>query len=167
MNEREIRRTFEVLKGDNALNEVRILNGKKTYSGYFKNVDNLIAELVRYDFGNIYFVFNKIKDECYHREQKERFLPDVKTTKDDDIEGREWILIDIDGRRTTGISSTDLEKSRNTQGSCLSILKGFSEPVSADSGNGYHLLYKVKLKATKENDVLIEKVSFCIGYFRK
>lgn len=169
MNEREIRRTFEVLKGDNALNEVRILNGKKTYSGYFKNVDNLIAELVRYDFGNIYFVFNKIKDECYHREQKERFLPDVKTTKDDDIEGREWILIDIDGRRTTGISSTDLEKAeiRKVALQIYQYLKdsGFSEPVSADSGNGYHLLYKVKLKATKENDVLIEKFLSVLDIF--
>jgi hypothetical protein len=169
MNEREIRRTFELIKGDNALIEVRIINGKKTISGYFKNVDNLITELKKYDIGNIYFIFNKIKDECYHREQKERFIADVRTTGDADIEAREWLLIDIDGKRSAGISSTNDEKSevRNVALQVYQFLKdsGFPEPISADSGNGYHLLYRIKMKTSKENDKLISDFLMALDLF--
>lgn len=161
MNENEIRRTIETIKGQNQLVEVRILNGRKTFSGYFKNVDNLIREIKKYDCGNIYFIFNQIKDECYHREQCERMLPDVKTTKDEDIAGRDWLLVDVDGRRLSGISTTDEEKNeiKKTALAVYQYLKdaGFSEPISADSGNGYHLLYKINAKVSKENDELIER----------
>lgn len=158
----EIRKTLEVIKG-NELVEVRIIgNGNKNYSGYFKNIDNLISEVERYESnGNVYFIFNKLKDECYHREQCEKMVFGARNTTDTDIEGREWLMIDIDGNRVAGISSTDLEKSevRKVALNTYQYLKdlGFTEPVSADSGNGYHLMYKIKLANTKEVEELISK----------
>ena len=90
MKEFEIRKTLEIIKG-NELVEVRIIcNGNKNYSGYFKNIDNLISEVSKYEnLGNVYFIFNKLKDECYHREQCEKMVFGARNTSDSDIEGRE------------------------------------------------------------------------------
>ena len=45
MNEVEVRRTFEVLKQNNELVEVRIISGKATFRGYVRGVDNIIQKL--------------------------------------------------------------------------------------------------------------------------
>ena len=109
MNEVEVRRTFEVLKQNNELVEVRIISGKATFSGYFRDVDNLIKQLKPFESArsaNIYFVLNKIKASCYDREQCEQFIQNPKTTTtDNDIEARDWLLIDIDPVRSSGVSS--------------------------------------------------------------
>ena len=162
MKANEIRKTLEVLK-NNELVEVRIIgNGNKNYSGYFKNMDNLVSEVEKYESnGNVYFIFNKLKDECYHREQCEKMVFGARNTSDSDIEVREWLMIDIDGNRVAGISSTDTEKEEIKKVALLTYqyLKdaGFNEPVSTDSGNGYHLMYKIKLKNTKEIEEVISK----------
>lgn len=162
MKEFEIRKTIEVFK-NNELVEVRIIgNGNKIYSGYFKSIDNLISEVSKYEqYGNVYFIFNKLKEECYHREQCEKIVFGARSTTDTDIEGREWLMIDVDGNRVAGISSTDEEKAevRKVALNTYQYLKdfGFAEPVSADSGNGYHLMYKIKLQNSKEVEELISK----------
>ena len=74
MNEKYIRYTFEKMKAENELIEVRAISSRSNYSGYFRSVDNLINEIKRYENCNIYFVFNKISDACYSREQTERFI---------------------------------------------------------------------------------------------
>lgn len=158
----EVRKTLEVIK-NNELVEVRIIGaGNKNYSGYFKNMDNLISEVEKLESnGNVYFIFNKLKDECYHREQCEKMVFGARNTSDSDIESREWLMIDIDGNRVAGISSTDIEKAeiKKVALQTYQYLKdiGFSEPVSTDSGNGYHLMYKIKLVNSKEVEELISK----------
>ena len=42
MNEITIRRTFELLKQENELIEVRLVGARTNLSGYFKSVDNVI-----------------------------------------------------------------------------------------------------------------------------
>lgn len=164
MNELEIRKTLEVLKEKDDIVEVRVLSGKATFSGYFRNVDNLINSLKPFETAqtaNIYFVFNKIKESCYDRQQCEKFIQNPKaTTNDNDIESREWLLIDIDPVRSSGVSSSDEEKenAKRVATAVYNYLKdvGFSQPITCDSGNGWHLLYRVKLKNNEENKELVK-----------
>ena len=164
MNEREIRRTFELMKKENDIIEIRFFQGVKTFSGYFDNVDTLVKDLLHYGNENIYFVMNEIKQECVSRIQYNRIQNVDKkmyTTSDKDIEFRTWILIDVDGKRSTGISASDAEKKESAKvaNAIYSYLRdtGFPEPISTDSGNGYHLLYKIELPNDEESKNLIDK----------
>jgi len=167
MDETQVRMAIDVIK-NNGLVEVRII-GDKVYSGYFKNVDKLIDALKPYNRENIYFVFNDIADGCYDRNQQECFQLSKNTTSDADITTRKWLLIDIDPTRPTGVGATDAEKKEaRTVG--LNVFKfmrdiGFSSPVSADSGNGFHLLYPIFLKNNDENTRLIRDVLQVLDMF--
>lgn len=161
MNEASIRYTLDLMKPPNEVIEVRTV-GQKTYSGYFRNIDNLIREIKPFQKDNIYFVLNEISEECYDREQQERMMLSKHTTSDNDIRARRWLLIDIDSKRASGVGATDEEKelSKKVGHKVYSFLRdiGFSSPISADSGNGYHLLYPIKLAPTPENAELIRNV---------
>jgi hypothetical protein len=75
-----------------------------------------------------------------------------EATKDDDILSRQWLLIDCDPARPSGISATDTEKAAAlaTAERVRDYLReehGWPDPIQADSGNGYHLLYRIDLPA--------------------
>ena len=168
MNTQEIRRTLEIFKNSTDLVEVRII-GDKTFSGYFKDPELLIKAIEPFDDKNIYFVFNSIADACYSKAQRDKMI-NVKTgaTHDQDIIARDWLLIDLDPKRDkgiTGISSTDKEKeySRKIGNQIKEYLRdcGWSYPVICDSGNGYHLMYKIALENNVENTDLITN---CLKY---
>ena len=73
------------------------------------------------------------------------------TTNDapDNIIQRRWLLIDCDPVRPANISASDDEKAAAKE----LVLEvrihlsdcGWPDPVIADSGNGYHLLYRIEL----------------------
>ncbi len=162
MNEITIRRTFELLKQENELIEVRLIGARTNLSGYFKSVDNVIKSLSKTSNCNVYFVLNRISDACYAREQSEKLIEHAKnTTTDNDITNRDWFLIDVDPKRASGVSSSDSEKEKAkfTINKVYSFLRdrGFSQPIICDSGNGYHLLYKVNFENTKANADLIKQ----------
>ena len=165
LNENFIRKTIAVLKPNNKLFEVRILGGgKKTIiSGYFKDADTLVQALDRIDARdkNIYITLNCIKDELYSRMQHDKFLQVSQTTSDTEIIGYEWLFIDLDPVRPAGSSSSEAEltAAKETASKIYLYLKtlGFSEPVKALSGNGCHLLYKIALRNTPENEELVEQ----------
>lgn len=163
MNTFEIKKFFEVIKGNDQLTEIRILGDKgKTFSGYFSNADDIIRELAAYENYNIYFTLNKINDACASRTQANHILPNPKTTtSDNDIVTREWVLIDLDPKRPADTNATDEEKikSQAVINRIYGFLKGegFSNPIVADSSNGYHLLYKVMMNANAEKAELIKK----------
>ena len=163
MNESQIRYTFELLKQPSELIEVRCITSKSNYSGYFKNVDNIIRELPKFSNGNVYFVLNQISDACYSREQTERFIEKPKnTTVDNDITLRNWLLIDVDPKRATGVSATDEEKNNAKLliNNVFVFLRdiGFSEPIVCDSGNGFHLLYKIAIENTEQNKIMLQVI---------
>lgn len=60
---------------------------------------------------NVYITLNSIKPECYSRAQRDKFIQIVQgkipTTSDTDIVGYEWLFIDADPKRPSGVSSTD------------------------------------------------------------
>ena len=156
MNEYEIRKFIDVIHPDNELFELRVIDGKKTFSGYF--TDSLTAYNAIKDFtlGNIYIVFNKIKDACYSRQQRDTMIMYPKTTtSDSDVSHIKWLLIDIDPIRPSDCNSSNVElKAANVVASMVGKFlkeRGFSDPLYGMSGNGFHFIYRVDANNTPEN----------------
>ena len=150
--------------------EVRII-GDKNYSGYYKNIENLIRDVEPMDNVNgeqIYFVLNTVNPDCYGRAQNERLIQYPKnTTSDVDVVGRRWIMIDLDPRRPAGTSSTNeqVEKAHLKAVDVYNFLKtyGFSEPVVAMSGNGYHVNIPCRIAISDENDAIIKRFGLALS----
>jgi len=164
MNEITIRQWYDTFKSGEELVEVRIVDNayKRTYSGYFTDVDTLLNEIRKYDNCNIYFTLNAINPACYDREQHDRIVTKPKsTTSDNDIVGRDWILIDIDAKKPSDTNSTDEEKemAKEVVNNVFKFLRdeGFEKPVVCDSGNGFHLLYKIAMKNNNENTTICKE----------
>lgn len=164
MNEITIRQWYDTFKSGEELVEVRIVDNayKRTYSGYFTDVDTLLNEIRKYDNCNIYFTLNAINPACYDREQHDRIVTKPKsTTSDNDIVGRDWILIDIDTKKPSDTNSTDEEKemAKEVVNNVFKFLRdeGFEKPVICDSGNGFHLLYKIAMKNNNENTTICKE----------
>lgn len=159
----EIRKTINVLKPDHQLFEIRIFGAdkRKVISGYFTDADTLITALDKVDprGKNIYFTLNNVNEVLYARTQHDRFVANVITTSDTDINCYEWFFIDFDPVRPADVSSTDeeLAKSNDLKETVKTFMTslGFSEPVEGLSGNGYHLLYRIDLPANDESKQLL------------
>lgn len=158
MNEATIRQWYDVFKDNQELVEIRILdpNTRKSYSGYFKDVETLLRAIKPYDSCALYFTLNVIEDACYSREQHDRISTRPKsTTSDAEIVARKWCLIDIDCEKPSDTNSTDEEKelAKVVVNSVYKFLRdeGFEKPIVCDSANGYHILIKQAMKSNEEN----------------
>ena len=164
MNEYTLRLWYDIFKNNNELVEIRILdpNTKKSYSGYFTDIETLLNAIKPYDYCNIYFTLNIINDACYSREQHDKIsLRPKSTTSDSDIIARKWCLIDIDCEKPSDTNSTDEEKelAKEVVNNIYKFLRdeGFEQPVVCDSANGYHLLYKQAMIASPKNTETMKK----------
>ena len=163
LNTETIRKWWNTFVGEGNFTEVRIL-GKFGYSGYFKSLDNLLAQIEPYskmDEEQIYFVLNKINDACYGRQQSEKFIKSPKiTTNDSDIVARRVVLIDFDPVRATGVNASDDEfelAHKKAQDVFVYLrAKGFNDPVICKSGNGWHLQYKIDTPNDEETTEIIK-----------
>jgi hypothetical protein len=164
INPSEIRRWFDIFHNDGGAVEIRIWGERKNeiYSGYFKDVESIITALQPFQNGyGIYGTVNKLHDACHQRRQGlDKIIRTDTTVSDSDVEGRKWILIDLDPKRPSDTNSTDDEKA-----AAYSVMlriatylrdRGFKSPVYADSANGYHIYYRVELANTDENKHLVE-----------
>ena len=164
VNETELRKAIEQLAPTNSLFEVRIIGKKvKSISGYFRDADTLLKELEKVDLRNtnVYITLGHLDPSIFSRDQSEHFVAGANTTSDNDVKGYRWLFIDMDPVRPSGISSSDEELQAafdlaKRVGKFMADL-GFEDPVKAMSGNGAHLLYRISLNKTKENEELIEK----------
>ena len=145
-----IEKAITLLHDPEDIVEIRSIDPKPAVSGYFKaSSQNIYKELARFPERTFYQTLNVINKACFSRSQHEvlRTYP-KETTSDNDIIGYQWILIDADPVRPSGVSATDdeKEKARRTAIEVYRHLRnnGFSDPVVADSGNGYHLLYRIQ-----------------------
>ena len=165
IDEAEIRRTISVMKPEGELFEVRIIpaNKKKPSVGYFRDAETLIRELNKQQLKgtNVYITLQAIKEACYSREQRDCFVVGASTTSDNDVEGYNWLMIDLDPERPSGVSSSDeeLKEAKDLGNRIYKYLKalGFEKPLLGYSGNGVHLLYRVSIKNTKDRTNLIQK----------
>lgn len=158
----KIKSAISLLKPDGQLVEIRILKGKQIISGYFTDAEKLEQAFKTVDLrgANVFYTLNIIDESCYSREQHDCFRQCKTTTSDNDIVGYQWLLVDLDPVRKTGISSTkdELMAAYERGNRIVEYLRdiGFPAPVMACSGNGIHLLYAVGLLNNKENAKIIE-----------
>ena len=169
INEETIRRWWSIFVGGGFC-EVRIL-GRFQYSGYFRDVENLIKQIEPYanmDDEQCYFTLNKINDDCYGRQQSERFIKSPKvTTNDTDIIARQWVMVDFDPIRATGVNASDeeFELAHKKAQTVFKYLReqGFNDPVICKSGNGWHLQYLIDCPNTEENTETIKRFLQSLG----
>ena len=158
MNECTLRQWYDVFKDNHELVEIRILDPetKRSYSGYFTDIETILREIKRYEKCNLYFTLNVIDPACYSREQHDRISTRPKsTTSDLEILGRKWCLIDVDCEKPSDTNSTDAEKelAKGVVNEVYKFLRdeGFEKPIICDSANGYHLLYKQAMISNPQN----------------
>lgn len=158
----KIKEALAILHKEGQLFEVRILKGKTTISGYFTSSDILLNEFNKVDLrgANVFYTLHRIDESCYSREQHDCFRQVKTTTSDNDIVAYQWLLVDLDPVRRTGISSTDAELrmayERGEQITKYLREIGYPAPIFACSGNGVHLLYAINLANTDENKALVQ-----------
>jgi len=165
INERELRKALTILNPDGKLFEIRVMKKqpKQTISGYFRDVDTAVAELKKLSLQgfNCYLTLNLLNDACYSRMQRDHFRVPENTTSDQDVIAYDWLFVDLDPVRVAEVSSTDeeLEAAKQLGRKVYAYLKtkGFSEPIISMSGNGIHLLYRIKLKNNQENRDILER----------
>ncbi len=139
-----------------ALKVARSTYRPRTVAGFF-DADHLgdmagaAAELSPLAKG-VYFIPNPLNPDVLGRAcNRVVDAEEDQLAGDRDVIARKWMLIDADPVRTRGVSSTDAEKA--TALDCVGAIRdhlgslGWSSPILADSGNGYHLLYRVDLPA--------------------
>ncbi len=147
--------------------EIRILNKFQTVFGYFRNFSEAARQVYRYDesgeYTGIYVTLNQVSPDLYYLSpDKIQRAGKSDTTSDIDIIRRVWLLIDADPERISGIPATDAEKAHalDVITRCKAYLdySGFSEPLFGDSGNGYHLLYRIDLPNDEASKELIKNL---------
>ena len=147
-----IRQAIEILFQPDQIVEVRVPGKFGAISGYFDNHEALARTVKRLsDSGKhegVYYTLNQCHDAMRSRSALNVLHENVKdTTSDADITRRRWLFVDFDPRRPKGVSSTEHERgaAREAVLSALRWLRslGWPEPVSAMSGNGFHLLFEV------------------------
>src|SRR5262249_43437765 len=127
-----------------------------TEAGFF-DIDHLVdmakaALDVSPHAQGVYFTLNPIRRELLaRRANRIDWAEEGELAKDKDVLARRWLLVDVDPVRDTHVSSTAEEKQRAYE-TVLAVrdhLRGLAwpDPVAADSGNGFHLLYRVDLPA--------------------
>jgi P4 family phage/plasmid primase-like protien len=148
--------------------ELRVPKAGKcgTISGYFSDHKRLAQELAELsgEVPAVYYTLNPVNPSLLARASN-RTKENVKSTTSDapdNIASRRWLLVDCDPVRPSDISSADEEKQAAKQlvGNIRVHLNtlGWPEPVIADSGNGYHLLYRIDLPNDDPTRVLVESV---------
>ena len=161
---KQVYQFWDVFKGGNQLTEIRLIaSDGKTASGYFTKPDTMIEAVKPYinDY-SVYFTINSINPDCYGRPQRDKIMPRVKnTTTDGEIIGRDWVLLDLDSKRATGVNATEeqLGCAKKKANEVYKFLRdnGFNEPVVICSGSGVHLYLRCALLPTEENNALIKR----------
>jgi hypothetical protein len=157
-----IRRTLSILLGPGNVGELRALNvpnGRgylETHAGYFNDLNAMAKEAARLsDIGaeGVYATLNPVRKELLARSAN-RVVGARKrgtSTSDRDVTHRRWLLVDLDPERPSGISSSDAEReiaSARAADVCRGLCASdWPEPLVGDSGNGFHLLYRIDLEA--------------------
>jgi hypothetical protein len=142
--------------------ELRILGVQPKYgkpvnvSGFFdhEHLGVMAAEAVCPDrkAKGVYFTLNPLRPDILARRcNRVDVAKEQEAAADKHVARRRWLLIDADPVRDSLISATDNEKAMAQQRALavrefLAVL-GWPAPVVGDSGNGWHLLYRIDLPA--------------------
>jgi hypothetical protein len=139
-----------------ALNVVRPgYRGPHTEAGFFDDLDEMaqVAARLTPHASGVYFTMNPLKPGLLNRKvNRVDVAASGELSTDADVLVRRWLLIDCDPVRVRGVSATREEKAlalakARAVHAHLWAERWWPDPVPADSGNGYHLLYPVDLPA--------------------
>jgi len=138
-------------------------SGSRTLAGWYTDPQALARDALKIDgmgARGVYVTPNPLKPEAVARLSGGRmnsFAPAPKREKgdpsvtagDEDVAGYRWFLIDVDPERParTNCTREQLEKAYTRILEVRGALSGlgFPEPLTALSGNGFHLMYRVDL----------------------
>ena len=161
---RQVYQFWDVFKGGKQLTEIRLIaSDGKTASGYFTDPNVMIEAVKPYinDY-SVYFTINSINPDCYGRPQRDRIMPRVKnTTTDGEIISREWVFLDLDSKRASGVNATEeqLSNAKKKANEVYKFIKdnGFYDPIVICSGSGVHLYLRCALLPSEENNALVKR----------
>lgn len=139
-------------------------------TGWFKDKRNAAALASQADSNvrpkGIYVTLNPVGSALLSR-ANERLKPGIGRTVDADINHLRNLLIDIDPSRPKDTNSTEAEKAAAlavaVQVQDYLTAQGWPEPAVLDSGNGQHLIYKVRLENIPEIVELLKKCLHALG----
>ena len=160
----EIRRTITVLYSPGAVVELRAFKDRTTASGYFDDHGKLAEQAARLEEQGfaVYATLNPVNPALLARANNRVQRYPKSTTSDADILRRRWLPLDFDPVRPAGVSSTDEEKQAAwfRAGEVRDYLEslGWPKPVLGDSGNGYHLLYRLVFPSDSKSLELVKGV---------
>ena len=175
VDQAEVLRELRVFTVPGQVVELRAPKAKEGYrtgtiSGYFDtdHLEDLAKAAAAIVAPGIYYTINPPDPDLLARccNRARMCGKDDPTTSDKEIVRRIWFYIDCDAVRKSGISATDAEKA-----AALEVAQQVEEhltaltwpaPVLKDSGNGYHLCYRVDLPA--EDGGLVGKVLGRLNY---
>lgn len=163
-NESEVYKFWDIFRPNNQLTEIRLIsNDGKIASGYFTDPKTLIEAVKPFakDY-SVYFTINPINPDCYGRPQKDKIVIRAKnTTTDSEIIARDYVLLDLDSKRATGVNATEeqlnLAKQKANVVYKFLIDNGFYEPIVICSGSGVHIYIRCALLPTEENNQIIKR----------
>lgn len=156
----DLDRFLEAIWQPGDVREIRIPSPRGTDSGYFDDMAKLSSAVARYDGReNVYITINPVTPALLARAANRIVQRARTTTADTDVLERRWLPIDLDPKRPTGISASDVEREHAlaTARAVYSYLHDLDwpDPVTAMSGNGYWLLYPVQLPNDEESKELV------------
>lgn len=139
---------------------------KDTISGYFRVDDgHKLAKALQElsgDCDGVYVTLNPCKEALRSRAADRLDYRASLTTSDHDIDKRIHLLVDVDPVRPAGVSATDeeIKKAREVSAAIFKTLRklGWATPLTAKSGNGFHLIYNIDLPNDKESTELVKAV---------
>ena len=144
-------------------------NGKRrTFAGFFSDMGKMskaAAALSDAGASGVYFTPNPVQAALLERSPN-KLSPAQRglLTTDRDIEEIRWLLVDIDPARPANVSSAQPEKLAS-KALAYKICKyltdmGWPAPIVGDSGNGYHLLYRISGVTSETVSNLLDVLAF-------
>ena len=141
---------------------------RSTASGYYNDLRKMADDAAKIDghADAIYFTLNALQPALLARANNHLVEGEQgKSTADKHVLRRTLLLIDADPLRPGGI--TDISSSNEEHAAALEraaeirqwlTARGWPEPVTADSGNGGHLLYAIDLPNDDASTDLLKRV---------
>ena len=147
----EVRRALGLLVDPNATHELRTFQpARRTNVVRGGNLDGAIELVGRMaDMDGVYLTLNPVRADL------------TGYAKDSDVTFRRNLLIDCDRKHNKDQNATEEEKAEaaRVRDSVISDLRsrGWPAPIIIDSGNGWHLIYRIDLPNDDLSRVTIEK----------
>lgn len=149
------------------IHEVRVLRPSGIAVGYFDSWDAALHAIDNEpsQYKAAYFTLNPVdpsKVPANIPVNSQTLTPSRNTAGDGDMLSRTWLLVDLDPPRPTGTNSTDAEK-QSAHDEAESVREYLSsrnwpEPMLCDSGNGWHLQYRIDLPNDEHSAELVRGV---------